>query len=87
MSKKIEEQMLLLNESFDAVGIKFNVLTWQRIEKSHLEFSQSQIQELIESMVEIHAITEKSSAGCINIGNIRTIVDRVLNKYKHLNQL
>lgn len=50
-------------------------------------YAQSQTQELIESMGEIHAITEKSSAGGIHIGNIRTIVDRVLTKYNHLNQL
>lgn len=53
MSKTIAEQMLLLKESFDTVGTKFNSLTWQRIEKSHLEFSQSQTQELVEQNAEL----------------------------------
>lgn len=47
--------MLLLKESFDAVGTKLNGLTWQRIEKSHLEFSQSQTHELQEQNSELVA--------------------------------
>lgn len=53
--KSIKEQMLLLKESFDAVGTKLNGLTWQRIEKSHLEFSQSQTHELQEQNSELVA--------------------------------
>lgn len=52
-TKTIEEQMLSLKESFDSVGTKFNGLTWQRIEKSHLEFSQSQTQGLQEQNAEL----------------------------------
>lgn len=57
--KSIKEQMLLLKESFDAVGTKLSGLTWQRIEKSHLEFSQSKTQELQEQNAELVDLVER----------------------------
>jgi len=85
--KSIKEQMLLLKESFDAVGTKLNGLTWQRIEKSHLEFSQSQTQELQEQNRELVFVLQ-------NIANMLEVnakisvesIKRVLTKYNHLKQ-
>ena len=89
----IEEQMLLLKESFDSVGTKLNGLTWQRIEKSHLEFSQSQTQELIEQNAElvslvqrcwavIHAYNNYNPTGTGN--EILKSIQERLTKYNHL---
>lgn len=81
MSKTIEEirKELELKYSFALIGSQALIA-----DEVSERFAQSQTQELIEAMKEIHAITKKSSAGGIHIGNIRTIVDRVLTKYHHL---
>ena len=81
--------MLSLKESFDSVGTKFNGLTWQRIEKSHLEFSQSQTQGLQEQnseLVEIlrHVVYEYEQGE----SSYRTIreINELLTKHNQLNK-
>lgn len=87
MSKTIEEQILLLKESFDSVGTKLNGLTWQRIEKSHLEFSQSQTQELQQQNAEL-VMTLETIASLItsqtSISTVKTSLLQILSKYNHL---
>ena len=80
--------MLMLKESFDAVGTKFNGLTWQRIEKSHLEFSHSQTQELIdwkESMMKVHNELDLQGIGtALELPLGSSIAPQVLPKVKEL---
>lgn len=88
MSKTIEEQMLLLKESFDAVGTKLNGLTWQRIEKSHLDFAQFKTQELQdwkESMMQVHNELDLQGIGvALGLPLGSSIAPQVLPKVKEL---